>query len=86
MLKEYTSCNDESTQAVVELTCSNFECGKVRTRRKLGKTRIVGGKEAKPGDWPFLAAILGGPEEIFYCAGVLIADQYVLSAAHCIGK
>lgn len=86
LMKEFIGCPANGYHPVAELSCSNFECGKVRRRKLVARTRIVGGRESKPGDWPFIAAILGGPEEIFYCAGVLISDQFVLTAAHCVGK
>lgn len=48
-------------------------------------SRIVGGKPADKGEWPWMAALLREGEDQF-CGGVLITDQHVLTAAHCVDQ
>jgi len=44
--------------------------------------RIVGGQEAQVNEWPWQAALMLGSNGPF-CGGSLIADRYILTAAHC---
>jgi len=44
--------------------------------------RIVGGHNADPGEWPWIAALFNGGRQ--FCGGSLIDDIHILSAAHCV--
>lgn len=47
--------------------------------------KIIGGKAARKGEWPWQAAIFNRFKEAF-CGGTLIAPQWILTAAHCVRK
>ncbi|TMW51495.1 hypothetical protein DOY81_003400 [Sarcophaga bullata] len=73
------------TPLATSSTPQAFSCGVSR-----GTTnRVVGGNEAKKGNYPWMAA-LGYRNEYdaktlqFLCAGSLISSKYVITSAHCI--
>lgn len=59
----------------------NQECGITKNP----VVRVVGGTPAALGAWPWMAAIFfGGVFSFVSCGGVLINEQFILTAAHCV--
>ena len=49
--------------------------------------RIVGGQEADPGEWPWQVALVKKGSDLYnnqFCGGMIIAANWVVTAAHCV--
>lgn len=63
----------------------NEECGKTKIEPFQGNLRIVGGRLAKKGSWPWMASLRILAEEPYghRCGAALINQKWLVTAAHC---
>ncbi|XP_064071521.1 serine protease nudel isoform X2 [Vanessa tameamea] len=61
---------------------SDGKINEVRSKRAQG--RVVGGKPSQPAAWPWMVALYR--DGVFHCGGVIINQNWVMSAAHCVNK
>lgn len=53
-------------------------------RRKRAESRVVGGRPSQPAAWPWMVALYR--DGMFHCGGVIINQNWIMSAAHCVHK
>ncbi|XP_011686690.1 PREDICTED: proclotting enzyme [Wasmannia auropunctata] len=78
-----TSSTSTSTTSKSPINSANLsECGAKNGNQD--QERIVGGKNADPGEWPWIAAMFNAGRQ--FCGGSLIDNTHILTAAHCVAN
>nr|KAG5703160.1 hypothetical protein BaRGS_027325 [Batillaria attramentaria] len=60
------------------------DCGLPSTEPFLKDLRVAGGTTAMSGNWPWMVSLSNKMFHQHWCGGILISDQWVLTAAHCL--
>ncbi|XP_053305300.1 acrosin-like [Spea bombifrons] len=63
----------------------NGVCGDRPLAEDFRGSRVVGGKDAEPGNWPWVISIQEYRDDEYFhvCGGVVLNNLWVLTAAHC---
>ncbi|XP_038046866.1 complement C2-like [Patiria miniata] len=89
LIKDYWDLNILA-QVITRQKLDYSPCGRNGKSHQQPSSRIVGGDNAKSGEWPWQVALFcedvtgsDGYVPRFFCGGSLIARNWVLTAAHC---
>ncbi|KAL2805280.1 enteropeptidase precursor [Daubentonia madagascariensis] len=78
MLTPSQQCLQDS---LILLQCNHKSCGKKLVTQEV-TPKIVGGSNAKEGDWPWLVALYYNGQLL--CGASLVSSDWLVSAAHCV--